>query len=101
MFIREYVPFEWRPLAELRRRYEEPLELFARSDKTVKKQTVLLEFMRDEEAQKYKDYPFKREQDRLRKIVIGNCRLKNTPMEKNGAYELVPKVNIFILFTFL
>lgn len=49
--------------------------------------------MRDEEAQKYKDYPFKREQDRVRKIVIGNCRLKNTPMEKNGAYELMPKVS--------
>jgi hypothetical protein len=93
MFIREHVPFEWRPLAELRRKYEDPLELFARADKSVKKQTILLEFMRDDEAAKFKDYPFKREQDRLRKILIGSCRLKNTPMEKAGAYELVPKVS--------
>jgi len=94
MFIREHTPFEWRPLQELRRRYEEPLEIFPRIDRSAKKPTILLEFMRPEEALLYQDkYPFKREQDRLRKIVIGNCRLKNTPMEKNGAYELVPKVS--------
>jgi len=29
MFVRDYVPFEWRPLDELRRRYEEPLSLFS------------------------------------------------------------------------
>lgn len=98
MFIREYIPFEWRPLSELKRRYEEPLEIFAKLDRTAKKQTVLLEFMRDEDAAKFTDYKFMREQDRVRKIVIGNCRLKNTPMEKNGAYELVPKVSNLKLF---
>lgn len=93
MFIREHCPFEWRPLPELRRRYEEPLEIFPRAEKVAKKQVVVLEFMREEEATKFTDYPFKREQDRVRRIVIGNCRLKNTPMEKNGAYELAPKVS--------
>ena len=34
MLIREYVPFEWRPLDELKKRYEEPLDLFAKLDKT-------------------------------------------------------------------
>lgn len=54
--------------------------------------------MRDEDAAKFSDYKFMREQDRVRKIVIGNCKLKNTPMEKNGAYELVPKVSNLLLF---
>lgn len=94
MFIREHTPFEWRPITELRRRYEEPLEIFPRADRVAKKQVVMLEFMREEEALLYEAvYPFKREQDKLRKIVIGNSRLKNTPMEKNGAYELIPKVS--------
>ena len=93
MFIREYCPFEWRPLKELQRRYQEPLELFAKLGLQNKKQTVTLEFMRDEDAAKFTDYKFMREQDRVRKIVIGNCKLKNTPMEKNGAYELVAKVS--------
>ncbi len=55
--------------------------------------------MRDEDAAKFSDYKFMREQDRVRKIVIGNCKLKNTPMEKNGAYELVPKVSNLLFFT--
>lgn len=85
------MPFEWRPLAELRKRYEEPFELF--TSKIPKKQTILLEFMRDFEAAKFTDYPFKREQDKVRKVVIGNGKLKVPQMEKNGAYELVPKVS--------
>jgi hypothetical protein len=55
--------------------------------------------MRDEDAAKFSDYKFMREQDRVRKIVIGNCKLKNTPMEKNGAYELVPKVSNLLFLT--
>jgi hypothetical protein len=52
----------------------------------------MLEFMRDYEAAKFTDYPFKKEQDKVRRIVIGNGKLKVPQMEKNGAYELVPKV---------
>lgn len=87
---------------ELRRKYEEPLDLFARVDKTsAKRQTVVLEFLRDEDAKVFeRSYPFKFEQNRLRKIVIGNGRLKTPQMEKNGAYEIVAKVSLIVFNVF-
>ena len=49
--------------------------------------------MRDEDAAKFTDYEFMREQDRVRKLLIGNCRLMDVKNEKNGNYELAPKVS--------
>ena len=49
--------------------------------------------MRDEDAAKFTDYEFMREQDRVRKLVIGNCRLMDVKNEKNGNFELAPKVS--------
>lgn len=89
VFVREYVPFEWRPTEELRKRYEEPLELLNKPHKS--KQSILLEFMRDEEVETFADYPFKFEQNTVRKLTLGNARLMDIKLEKNANYELVPK----------
>ena len=48
--------------------------------------------MRDEEAVKFNEYPFKAEQDRVRKILIGNSRMVDNKLEKNVNFELNPKV---------
>ena len=59
-----------------------------------RKQTILLEYLRDEDAKQYEESnPFLFEQDRIRQVVIGNCRLIDVKLEKNGAYEFVPKVS--------
>ena len=58
MAIREYIPFEWRPLEELRRKYEEPLALLDHaSKKNGFKRRIVLEYLRDEDALKIQDYP--------------------------------------------
>ena len=90
-FIREYVPFEWRPLDELKKKYQSPLAMLSH-DKP-EKQTILLEYLRDEEAVKFNDYPFKAEQDRVRKVLIGCSRLLDNKLEKNVNFELNAKVS--------
>ena len=57
------------------------------------KQTILLEYLRDEEAVKYNDYPFKAEQDRVRKVLIGCSRMLDNKLEKNVNFELNAKVS--------
>jgi len=61
--------------------------------------------MRDEDAAKFTDYEFMREQDRIRKLLIGNCRLMDVKNEKNGNFELAPKVSrsqrVFSMLTLL
>ena len=95
--LREFTPFEFRPLEELRKNYEQPLQLLNKSESgSGTKQTILLEFMRDEDAIKFNDYPFKAEQNRVRKVTVANCRLMDIKMEKNGNYEFVPKVSSFL-----
>ena len=54
--VRVYEPFDWRPVNELKRKYEKPLEVLNQvSLAPGQKQRIVLEFMRDEEAIKY-DY---------------------------------------------
>lgn len=96
MGIREYTPFEWRPLDELRQRYEEPLALLAHpgAKKEGYRPRIVLEYLRDEDAAKVKDYPHLAEQNRIRKVIIGNCRLLDIKMEKNGNFECSAGVSI-------
>lgn len=89
MAIREYVPFEWRPLDELRKRYEEPLTLLSAGAKKDGRHRIILEYLRDEDAAKVVDYPHLKEQNRVRKVVLANCRLLDIKMEKNGNFEFV------------
>lgn len=49
VFIRKYSPHEWRPLEELRKVYERPLNMLEGSLNTPVKQ-IDLEFLRDEDA---------------------------------------------------
>jgi len=89
MGVREYVPFEWRPLDELRHRYEEPLSLLAQSGgkKDGYRPRIVLEYLRDEDAAKVENYPHLAEQNRVRKVIFGNSRLIDVKMEKNGNFE--------------
>ena len=48
VFIRELSPHEWRPLEELKRNYDKPLEHL--NPVAAKKQSILLEYLRDEDA---------------------------------------------------
>lgn len=89
VFAREFVPFEWRPVEELKKRYEEPLELLNKAAKP--KLAIMLEYLRDEEVAAFSSYPFKFEQNRVRKLALGNSRLLDVKMEKNAIYEFVPK----------
>jgi len=85
-----HAPFEWRPLDELRMNFEKPLEIL-NATVAVPKQRIILEYLRDEIAIKY-DYKFKADQNRIRQLAIGSCRLSDIKLEKNGAYEFIPKV---------
>ena len=63
-----------------------------------RKQTILMEYLRDEDAKQYEESnPFLFEQDRVRQILIGNCRLMDPKLEKNGAFEIVQKVSDAII----
>lgn len=90
--MREFFPHVWRPLDELRRTYDQPLQHL--NPQEAGKQTILLEYLRDEDAKQYEESnPFLFEQDRVRQIVIGNCRLMDVKLEKNGAFEFIQKVS--------
>lgn len=60
------------------------------SNLTPQKQRILLEFMRDEDVVNITDNDFLAEQNRVRKIIFGNCRLLDVKLEKNGSAELTP-----------
>ena len=78
-------------MEELKKKYQSPLAMLSH-DKPGK-QTILLEYLRDEEAVKYTEYPFKAEQDRVRKLLIGNSRMLDNKLEKNMNFELIAKVS--------
>ena len=59
-----------------------------------KKQSILMEYLRDEDAVKYTDWTFMAEQDRVRKVLIGNCRLMDNKLEKNANFEFIAKVSL-------
>lgn len=54
VFIREFRPHEWRPLDELRSTYDKPL-LQLNPVTGTRKQTILLEYLRDEDAKQYEE----------------------------------------------
>ena len=53
-----------------------------------------MEYLRDEDAVKFTEWPFMAEQDRVRKVLIGNCRLMDNKLEKNANFEFVAKVSL-------
>lgn len=103
-FAREYVPFEWKPINTLKRRYEEPLKMLKgaspASGAGVEKQRIFLEFSRDEDVVKIED-EFEKKKNRERIIYLGNCRLLDNKLEKAGNFEITgPAVSAFIFFYF-
>ena len=56
-----------------------------------------MDYLRDEEAVKYNEWAFMAEQDRVRKVLIGNCRLMDNKLEKNANFEFVAKVSWTLL----
>ena len=93
VFVREHMPFEWRPDHELRRRYEEPLQMLQAQGGVVstKKRRIYLDFARDEEVDGVEN-EFEASKNRKRSIMIGNCRLLDPKLEKAGTYEINPPV---------
>lgn len=53
------------------------------------RETILLEFLRDEEVQSQPN-DFEKKKNRCRQILVGNCRLMDNKLEKPGNYEIVP-----------
>lgn len=93
--MREHEPFEWKPTDQLRRRYEEPLKMLTGGmTQPGQKQRIVLEYLRDEEVESMGAdvSPFEKEKNKIRKILIGSCKLMDPKMEKNGAYEFTPAV---------
>ena len=76
----------------MKKKYESPLDMLSMSQP--KKQSILMEYLRDEDAVKYTDWTFMAEQDRVRKVLIGNCRLMDNKLEKNANFEFIAKVSL-------
>ena len=91
VFVREHTPFEWRPDAELRKRYEEPLKMLEAQAgaPSTKRRRIYLDFARDEEVVGIEN-EFEASKNRKRSIMIGNCRLMDPKLEKAGTYEINP-----------
>jgi len=90
--VRVFEPFDWRPVEELQKNYEKPLELLnAPTLASGEKKRILLQYLRDEEAINF-EYKFKADQNRIRQIAISSCRLTDIKMEKPCSYEIAPKV---------
>ena len=90
--MREFSPFEWRPEAELRKRYEEPLKMLLPPEAVSNRRRIDLEFSRDEEVVEITN-EFEKAKNRKRVILVGNCRLLDPKMEKPGQYEITPPVS--------
>ena len=56
------------------------------------KQRIVLEYARDDEVDLINDNPFEKEKNRVRKLLLGSCKLLDTKLEKNGAYEITAAV---------
>jgi hypothetical protein len=61
-----------------------------------------LEYYRDEEveAMGIDVKPFEKEKNKIRKILIGSCKLMDPKLEKNGAFEFTPAVSFFLINLF-
>lgn len=97
-FVREYEPFEWKTTDKLKKRYEEPLKMLTvpTGSALTQKQRITLEYLRDEDvdALPKEASAFEREKNKVRKILLGNCKLMDSKMEKNAAYEITPAVRL-------
>ena len=78
--IRVHQPFEWRPLDELKMNFERPLEVLNQPATAAGRQKLILEYLRDEVAVQ-QEYKFKADQNRIRQLVIGSCRLSDIKLE--------------------
>jgi len=100
-FAREHVPFEWKPTEDLKKKYEEPLKMLKGASPPsgapgtpaqAERPRIELEFSRDEDVEEISD-AFEKAKNRVRSILIGNCRLMDNKMEKPGNYEINPPAN--------
>ena len=78
----------------LRKKYEEPLKTLLHgaspaSGEEQQRQRIFLEFSRDEDVEGIEN-EFEKEKNRVRSILVGNCRLLDAKMEKAGTYEITP-----------
>lgn len=94
-FAREYDPFVWRPDNYLRRNKEDPLRLLQLAAggpgaNAAQRQRIYLEFSRDEDVAFLPEDDTEKNKNRTRTIMIGNCRLLDTKLEKVGTYEINP-----------
>lgn len=65
--MRVYEPFDWRPVAELKKNYQKPLEILNQPAVIAGvKPRIILQYLRDEEALGFIEYRFKAEQNRLK-----------------------------------
>ena len=95
MFARELEPFEWKETDALKRKYEEPLKMLQQkgaSPASGTREKILLQFSRDEDVETI-EHEFEKSKNRVRQILIGNCRLMDNKLEKAGTYELNPPAN--------
>lgn len=103
-FSREHQPFEWKPVASLRKRYEEPLKMLKgaspASGQEVVRQRIFLEYARDEDVFKIDD-PFEKSKNRVRTIYLGNCRLLDNKLEKPGNFEITGPTSTVSYFGYL
>ena len=91
-FMRTFSPFEWRPEAELRKKYEEPLKMLLPPAAVSNRRRIDLEFARDEDVEEIEN-EFEKAKNRKRVVLVGNCRLLDPKMEKPGNYEIAPPVS--------
>ena len=95
-FAREYDPFVWKEPSQLRKKYEEPLEMLTSHNQSsiamlggAKKKRMYLTFTRDDDIRDDM-VEFDKIQNRKRQILIGNCKLDDPKMEKAGNFEIIP-----------
>lgn len=62
------------------------------------KQRIVLEFAREEEAS-LTESPYEKEKSKVRRLIIGSCKMMDNKLEKNGTFEFTPGVRLFIHFT--
>jgi len=57
-----------------------------------------LEYLRDEDVEALGPdaSTYERDKNKIRKILIGNCRMMDNKMEKNAAYEITPAVRFYL-----
>ena len=65
------------------------------------KQRITLEYLRDEDIDGLGQdaSTYEREKNKIRKILIGNCRMMDNKMEKNAAYEITPAVSLILFLS--